>query len=56
MESVTNDSITPFDISCSTKYCSLIRFLKSKTVESAQPGHHSIVTRPFPSSEGGVWA
>ena len=39
----------------SSKYCNLIRYLKSKTVESAQPRNRSIVTRPFLSSEGGVW-
>jgi len=29
---------------------------KIKTVDSAQPGNRSIVTRPFSSWEGGVWA
>jgi len=27
-----------------------------KTVDSAQPRNHSIVTRPISSWEGGVWA
>ena len=32
------------------------RSFKINTAESAQPRNHSIVTRPFSSWEGGVWA
>jgi len=33
-----------------------IGFSKIKTVDSAQPRNHSIVTRPFSSWESRVWA
>ena len=40
---------------CTLGWHYFIGLSKIKTIDSAQPRNHSIVTRPFSSWEGGVW-